>query len=70
VSVVIVCYRLNDMPGLEGFLASSGYTNMTGEWRGGDEAVLDLFQEGLGHISVWTDAEVTARMSALTPSAS
>jgi hypothetical protein len=70
VSVVIVCFRLNEMPDLEHFLASNGYVYMTAEWWGGDEAVLDLFQEGLGHISVWTDAEVVARMSALTPSSS
>jgi hypothetical protein len=70
VSVVIVCYRLNDMPGLAEFLASNDYVYLTTEGIGGDEAVLDLFQEGLGHITVWTDAEATARMAALTSGSS
>jgi hypothetical protein len=50
------------MPGLENFLAANNYTHLTAEWSGGEEAVLDLFQDGLGRISVWTNQEVTSRM--------
>lgn len=70
VSVVIVCYRLNELTGLEGFLQSAGYTNVTGQFGGGHEAVLDTFQEGLGNISVWASDEVVARLATVTSSTS
>jgi 4-amino-4-deoxy-L-arabinose transferase-like glycosyltransferase len=46
VTVVVVCYRLNDMPGLTGFLTDQGYTLLPPQ-PGGSEPVLNLFENGI-----------------------
>jgi 4-amino-4-deoxy-L-arabinose transferase-like glycosyltransferase len=50
VSVVIVCYRLNDVDGLTSYLTSSGFVRIIIPGESGSKASLDLFQEGLGPI--------------------
>ncbi len=46
VSVVVVCYRLNHMPGLQQFLETNGYTEMQTDTTG-SEPVLNLFEGGI-----------------------
>jgi hypothetical protein len=52
VTVVVVCYRLNDMPGLPGFLATHGY-HLLPYQPGGSEPVLDLFENGIGPVQLF-----------------
>lgn len=52
-AVVIVCYRLNEMDGLEEFLGEQGYSPVYPGFAVPDNAVLDLFQEGIGPVSVF-----------------
>lgn len=56
VTVVVVCYRLNDMPGLPAFLLANGYHVPTVSIRYapvGSEPVLDLFEKGIGPVQVF-----------------
>jgi 4-amino-4-deoxy-L-arabinose transferase-like glycosyltransferase len=46
VRVVVVCYRLAEMPGLVPFLEENGFSHLAGSWQLGAAGVLDLFQEG------------------------
>jgi 4-amino-4-deoxy-L-arabinose transferase-like glycosyltransferase len=50
VTVVVVCYRLNEMPGLPGFLTEHGYDLLPYQ-PGGSEPVLNLFENGIGPVS-------------------
>jgi len=50
VSVVIVCYRLNDLVGLTDYLTHSGFVKTIIPAESGSKASLDLFQEGIGSI--------------------
>jgi 4-amino-4-deoxy-L-arabinose transferase-like glycosyltransferase len=52
VTVVVVCYRFNDMPGLPGFLTDQGYTLLPYE-PGGSEPVLNLFENGIGPVQLF-----------------
>ncbi len=52
VSVVIVCYRLNDIEGLTSYLTASGY-HVVVPGALGSEAVLDLFQKGIAPIALY-----------------
>ena len=47
VSVVIVCYRLNDIDGLTSYLSGSGFMKVVIPGLSGAEASLDLFQESI-----------------------
>lgn len=48
VSVVIVCYRLNEMEDLVGILSSEGFVRISPEYIGeGEPGTLDLFQKGI-----------------------
>jgi len=63
VTVVVVCYRLNDMPGLIGFLTAHGYQFphpvIHPNWNEasliykhiGSEPVLNLFEKGIGPVT-------------------
>jgi hypothetical protein len=64
VTVVVVCYRLNDMPGLVGFLTAHGYqvphpVTYHPNWDEpslrygpiGSEPVLNLFESGIGPVT-------------------
>jgi 4-amino-4-deoxy-L-arabinose transferase-like glycosyltransferase len=51
VTVVVVCYRLNDMPSLPLFLTANGYRSLGGLWMGGSEPVLNLFESGIGPVT-------------------
>jgi hypothetical protein len=53
VSVVIVCYRLNDIVGLSDYLMDSGFTRMIIDAGAPDMAVLDLFQDDIGPVTVY-----------------
>ncbi len=54
VKVVVVCYKLSDMAGLQAALESRGFHQAVGSFIAGDDsAVLDLFQEGIGPISFY-----------------
>lgn len=54
VSVVIVCYRLNDIDGLTDYLTGpGGFTRMIVNTGASDMAVLDLFQEDIGPVIVY-----------------
>jgi 4-amino-4-deoxy-L-arabinose transferase-like glycosyltransferase len=53
VSVVIVCYRLNDIDGLADYLMHSGFTRRIISAGESDLAVLDLFQEDIGPVTVY-----------------
>jgi len=46
VRVVIVCYRMQDMPGLVAFLEDNGFRELAGLYQPDPAGVLDLFQEG------------------------
>jgi len=59
VSVVVVCYRLNEFTGLPQFLLDHGYVQVLGAGsQSEDGAVLDLFQEGLGTITAYARADL------------
>jgi hypothetical protein len=59
VPVVIVCYRLSDIDGLTDYLTDNNYSLVAPSFIGhGDEAVLDLFQEGLGAVSFYIMEEI------------
>jgi Dolichyl-phosphate-mannose-protein mannosyltransferase len=53
VSVVIVCYRLNDVDGLTNYLTGSGFVKVIIPGESGSKASLDFFQDGLGPIVVY-----------------
>lgn len=53
VSVVIVCYMLNDIDGLTQYLVSSGFVKTIIASDSSTEAALDLFQEGIGPVTVY-----------------
>jgi hypothetical protein len=53
VSVVIGCYRLNDIDGLADYLIHSGFTRRIISAGESDLAVLDLFQEDIGPVTVY-----------------
>jgi hypothetical protein len=65
VTVVVVCYRLNDMPGLAKFLADHGYQIphpvIHPNWNEasliymhiGSEPVLNLFEDGIGPVQLF-----------------
>jgi 4-amino-4-deoxy-L-arabinose transferase-like glycosyltransferase len=50
VSVVIVCYRLNEVDGLTSYLTGSGFVRTIIPGESGSKASLDFFQDGLGPI--------------------
>ena len=52
VTVVVVCYRLNDMPGLPEFLTAHGYDLLPYQ-PGGSEPVLNLFENGIGPVQLF-----------------
>jgi len=52
VTVVVVCYRLNDMPGLPGFLTDHDYHLLPFQ-PGGSEPVLNLFESGIGPVQLF-----------------
>jgi asparagine N-glycosylation enzyme membrane subunit Stt3 len=52
VTVVVVCYRLNDMPGLPEFLTANNYTLLPFQ-PGGSEPVLNLFENGIGPVELF-----------------
>ncbi len=49
VTVVVVCYRLNDMPDLPTFLIAHGYVLLPPQPEGA-EPVLNLFEDGIGPV--------------------
>lgn len=51
--VVIVCYRLNEVEGLEELLLEKGYSQIHMQIVGSDRAVLDLFEKGIGPVGIW-----------------
>jgi 4-amino-4-deoxy-L-arabinose transferase-like glycosyltransferase len=56
VTVVVVCYRLNDMPGLPAFLMANGYhvPYFFMLYRAvGSEPVLNLFENGIGPVQLF-----------------
>jgi len=54
VSVVIVCYRLNDIEGLVEMLGEQGFTLVAPDMTPvGEDSVLDLFQEGIEPVSFY-----------------
>lgn len=53
VSVVIICYRLNDIDGLASYLSATGFTIAVPHTSASGSAVLDLFQNGLGPVTVY-----------------
>jgi 4-amino-4-deoxy-L-arabinose transferase-like glycosyltransferase len=53
VSVVIVCYRLNDVDGLAQYLLSSGFARSVVSFDSGTQAALDLFQKAIGPVTVY-----------------
>lgn len=52
VKVVVLCYRLGQMQGLPEFLESNGYQLLPGTPSGG-EPVLNLFESGIGPITLY-----------------
>ncbi len=55
VTVIVVCYRLNDMTGLPAFLAAHGY-HLLATQHVGREPVLSLFESGIGPIQFYCGA--------------
>jgi len=57
VSIVVVCYRLNDFPGLPQFLLDNGYETPDGVFLWyhpvPEEPVLNLFENGLGPVTIF-----------------
>lgn len=56
ITVVIVCYRFNDMPGLPAFLNANGYhlpISFQVYQPVGSEPVLNLFERGIGPVSLY-----------------
>ena len=54
VRAVVVCYQLNDITGLAGFLSDAGFHRVMSEVHSvPDSAVLDLFQDGIGPVSFY-----------------
>jgi 4-amino-4-deoxy-L-arabinose transferase-like glycosyltransferase len=52
VTVVVVCYRLNDMHGLPEFLTANNYTLLPFQ-PGGSEPVLNLFENGIEPVQLF-----------------
>ena len=64
VAVVVVCYHLNDFEGLPGFLHGHDYVMISPSiFRDGNDAVLDLFQEGIGPVSFFMRADLAVGLS-------
>ena len=54
VSLVLICYHLNDFEGLPEFLESEGFAEVAVDTGSPDgKAVLDLFQEGIDPVSLY-----------------
>jgi len=53
VNVVIVCYRLNDIDGLSEYLMDSEFSRTVINAGAADMAVLDLFQEDIGPVTLY-----------------
>ncbi|MGQ9588305.1 MAG: ArnT family glycosyltransferase, partial [Thermoplasmata archaeon] len=53
VSTVIVCYRLSDMEGLRDILTGNNYTETAFGYSTQDQAVLDLFEKGIGPVTFY-----------------
>ncbi|HIH01133.1 TPA: phospholipid carrier-dependent glycosyltransferase [Thermoplasmata archaeon] len=54
VSLVLICYHLNDFEDLPGFLESEGFVEIAPDMGMPDgKAVLDLFQEGIDPVSLY-----------------
>jgi 4-amino-4-deoxy-L-arabinose transferase-like glycosyltransferase len=53
VSVVIVCYRLNNVEGLTQYLLSSGFVRIAVSFDSGTHAALDLFQKAIGPVTIY-----------------
>lgn len=53
VTVVVVCYRLNDIQGLPEYLGSQGFALLEVQSEPDQKPVLSLFEEGLGPIAFY-----------------
>ena len=54
VSLVLVCYHLNDFEGFPEFLESEGFVEVVPDMEMPDgRAVLDLFQDGIDPVSLY-----------------
>jgi len=65
VSVVVLCYRLNEFSELPAFLEAHGYEQVAAQRSSHSQppassAALDLFQEGLGDITVYVRMDVAS----------
>ncbi len=63
VAVVVICYRLNDMPGLTEFLSHNNYTLIDRDFVGhGADGALDLFEKGIGQVSFYVRGDIVLRL--------
>jgi hypothetical protein len=63
VAVVVMCYRLNDMPGLADFLSHNDYTLIDRDYVGhGADGALDLFEKGIGQVSFYVRNDIVLQL--------
>jgi 4-amino-4-deoxy-L-arabinose transferase-like glycosyltransferase len=64
VAVVVICYRLNDMPGLADFLSHNDYALIDRDYVGhGSGGALDLFEKGIGEVSFYVRNDIVLQLS-------
>jgi hypothetical protein len=63
VAVVVICYRLNDMPGLADFLLHNDYVLIDRDYVGhGADGALDLFEKGIGQVSFYVRNDIVLQL--------
>lgn len=63
VAVVVICYRLNDMPGLPDFLSHNDYALIDRDYVGqGADGALDLFENGIGQVSFYVRDDIVLNL--------
>jgi hypothetical protein len=63
VAVVVICYRLNEMPGLTDFLSHNDYALIDRDYVGhGADGALDLFEKGIGQVSFYVRNDIVLRL--------
>jgi len=63
VAVVVICYRLNDMPGLPNFLSHNDYALIDRDYVGhGADGALDLFEKGIGQVSFYVRNDIVTQL--------